>query len=118
MFDLLRTNTAFSSSLSPQKSKRIKGNTPPVASDVRPHGRRLNATVTTQDVRLSPALKQERDQDGKAEGTSTTRGQASSYSNKREPIVIPDSPSPVPSVITISSDSEDEVVRTSKGYAF
>ncbi|XP_072172100.1 homeodomain-interacting protein kinase 1-like [Diadema setosum] len=111
-----KTHTAFSSSLSPQKSKRIKGNTPPLvsASEARPHGRRLNATVTSQDVRLSPALKQERDVEGKRVGSSG-RGQASSYANKREPIVIPDSPSPTPSVITISSDSEDEVVRPAKG---
>ncbi len=30
------------------------------------------------------------------------------YNTKREPIVIADSPSPCPSVITISSDSEPE----------
>nr|XP_054761914.1 homeodomain-interacting protein kinase 2-like [Lytechinus pictus] len=114
-----KTHTAFSSSLSPQKSKRIKGNTPPMASESRAHGRRpLNTTTTTAtELRLSPALKQERDQDTKGDGILTTgRGaRISSYANKREPIVIPDSPSPTPSVITISSDSEDEVVRPSKG---
>ena len=104
--NLIRTNTAFSSSLSPQKSKRIKGNTPPVALDVRSHGRRLNATVTTQDVRLSPALKLggfsvKRDQDGKGEGAiHHQRAGYVVFKQARADRDPPDSPSPAPCVIT------------------
>nr|XP_006812981.1 PREDICTED: homeodomain-interacting protein kinase 2-like isoform X2 [Saccoglossus kowalevskii] len=109
------TSTRTSSminSLSPQKNKRVKENTPPV---VQP----LVTTVSSTSMNHNPlsgqsgnALVEPR---SKMVGLhkSTThvspKNSSSSYSRQRQTIVIADSPSPV-SIITISSDSEDETV--------
>lgn len=53
----------------------------------------------------SPSMKKEIDE-------AVSSIQTMSYSSQREPIVITDSPSPAPSVITISDDSDGETVET------
>ncbi|XP_071809087.1 homeodomain-interacting protein kinase 1-like [Asterias amurensis] len=100
-----KTHTAaFSSSLSPQKSKRVRGSSPP-STITQPPSTSTKASTTQESTRFNRSTKQE------AANLKTD----DSYSAKREPIVIPDSPSPVPSVITISSDSEDEPEKLTKG---
>ena len=108
LFSDYRTHTAaFSSSLSPQKSKRVRGSSPP-STITQPPTTSTKASTTQESTRFNRSTKQE------AANLKTD----DSYSAKREPIVIPDSPSPVPSVITISSDSEDEPEKLTKGYVF
>eukprot|EP00062_Callorhinchus_milii_P013411 gi/632961466/ref/XP_007896772.1/ PREDICTED: homeodomain-interacting protein kinase 2 [Callorhinchus milii] len=69
---------------SPQRSKRVKGNTPPRCAVVR--NSPACSTLTC----------------GWGETTSTSRDP------QRQTIVIPDTPSPAVSVITISSDTDEE----------
>ncbi|XP_069759281.1 homeodomain-interacting protein kinase 2 isoform X9 [Narcine bancroftii] len=75
------------SSHSPQRSKRVKENTPPRCAVV-------------QDSPACNTLTC-----GWGEATSTTQ------ENQRQTIIIPDTPSPAVSVITISSDTDDEEER-------
>ncbi|XP_051886880.1 homeodomain-interacting protein kinase 2 isoform X1 [Pristis pectinata] len=75
------------SSHSPQRSKRVKENTPPRCAVV-------------QDSPACNTLTC-----GWGEATSTTQ------ENQRQTIVIPDTPSPAVSVITISSDTDNEEER-------
>ncbi|XP_038050848.1 homeodomain-interacting protein kinase 2-like [Patiria miniata] len=105
-----KTHTAaFSSSLSPQKSKRVRGSSPP-STITQPPPPTQPAASTQPTTRYNRSTKQE---------SSTQRltgaNAEDSYSTKREPIVIADSPSPNPSVITISSDSEEETEKPAKG---
>ncbi|XP_067856014.1 homeodomain-interacting protein kinase 2 isoform X1 [Heptranchias perlo] len=72
---------------SPQRSKRVKENTPPRCAAV-------------QDSPACNTLTC-----GWGEATSTTQ------EHQRQTIIIPDTPSPAVSVITISSDTDDEVER-------
>ncbi|XP_071956142.1 homeodomain-interacting protein kinase 1-like [Antedon mediterranea] len=95
-----KTNPSFSSSLSPQK-KRVKANLSPT-----PDLSLTQVTYATERSNVaSTSIKQ-----------PASSAKNSQYSGKRDPIVIADSPSPVPSVITISSDSEEETEKpTDKG---
>uniref|UniRef100_UPI00398F5259 homeodomain-interacting protein kinase 2 isoform X3 n=1 Tax=Pristiophorus japonicus TaxID=55135 RepID=UPI00398F5259 len=72
---------------SPQRSKRVKENTPPRCAVVQDSPACSNLTC------------------GWGEATSTTR------EPQRQTIVIPDTPSPAVSVITISSDTDEEEER-------
>lgn len=87
-----RSQVAFSSSLSPQKSKRVRGSSPI-----------LHAADSSTKTSTSANMKKEMQEDGSM----------MAYSSQREPIVITDSPSPAPSVITISDDSDGETMETS-----
>lgn len=92
--DSQRTHVAFSSSLSPQKSKRVRGSSPPTY-----------VGDSAKKETTSPSMKKEIDE-------AVSSIQTMSYSSQREPIVITDTPSPAPSVITISDESDGETVET------
>ena len=96
-----------SSHLSPVK-KRVKENTPPSGS----------STVTNSSAATWPSHKESKS--SKGVHASHSQGAASpkeAYKEQRQTIVIPDTPSPAVSVITISSDSEEEEKHCSpKGY--
>ncbi|XP_029455633.1 homeodomain-interacting protein kinase 2 isoform X2 [Rhinatrema bivittatum] len=77
---------------SPQRSKRVKENTPPRCA-VPPNAPACGTSVTC----------------GWGDGASNNNsGGGSGRSRQRQTIIIPDTPSPAVSVITISSDTDEE----------
>ncbi|XP_077994181.1 homeodomain-interacting protein kinase 1-like isoform X2 [Glandiceps talaboti] len=109
------TSTRTSSminSLSPQKNKRVKENTPPVALQPSVTTVTSTSTVSSHTVHNEGPLVDSRTTILGLPKTETGRHHTKnkSYSTQRQPIVIPDTPSPAVSVITISSDSEEETV--------
>uniref|UniRef100_A0A669D5N9 non-specific serine/threonine protein kinase n=1 Tax=Oreochromis niloticus TaxID=8128 RepID=A0A669D5N9_ORENI len=88
----MSTNEVSSSQvvLSPQRSKRVKENTPPRCA-VLQNGSTSNCPPTETE-----------------QASSTTRDHQHQHNVPRQTIVIPDTPSPAVSIITISSDTDEE----------
>ncbi|XP_070550839.1 homeodomain-interacting protein kinase 2-like isoform X2 [Ptychodera flava] len=110
------TSTRTSSminSLSPQKNKRIKENTPPFAQPTVTTGTTTATSVSSGHLLTrcaSPPIESRNKSETRKTEMISQKNVNKSYSTQRQPIVIPDTPSPAVSVITISSDSEEETV--------
>lgn len=99
----MSTNEVSSSQvvLSPQRSKRVKENTPPRCA-VLQNGSTSNCPPT-QGCGGGGWGASETEQ-----ASSTTRDHQHQHNVPRQTIVIPDTPSPAVSIITISSDTDEE----------
>ncbi|XP_069384119.1 homeodomain-interacting protein kinase 2 isoform X4 [Paralichthys olivaceus] len=88
--------------LSPQRSKRVKENTPPRCA-VLQNGSASNNCPPPQPCGGSGWGAGEAEQ-----ASSTTRDHQHHHHVPRQTIIIPDTPSPAVSIITISSDTDEE----------
>ncbi|XP_035012234.1 homeodomain-interacting protein kinase 2 isoform X2 [Hippoglossus stenolepis] len=91
--------------LSPQRSKRVKENTPPRCA-VLQNGSAPNNCPPPQPCGGSGWGAGEAEQ-----ASSTTRDHQHQHHVPRQTIIIPDTPSPAVSIITISSDTDEEEDR-------
>ncbi|XP_060931850.1 homeodomain-interacting protein kinase 2 isoform X2 [Limanda limanda] len=91
--------------LSPQRSKRVKENTPPRCA-VLQNGSAQNNCPPLQTCGGSGWGGGEAEQ-----ASSTTRDHQHQHHVPRQTIIIPDTPSPAVSIITISSDTDEEEDR-------
>ncbi|CAB1322959.1 unnamed protein product [Coregonus sp. 'balchen'] len=88
--------------LSPQRSKRVKENTPPRCAVLQNNGPSSGSSC-------GPPLGCGGWGRGEAEqASSTTRDHHQHHNGQRQTIIIPDTPSPAVSIITISSDTDEE----------
>ncbi|XP_054883863.1 homeodomain-interacting protein kinase 2 isoform X3 [Poeciliopsis prolifica] len=94
--------------LSPQRSKRVKENTPPRCA-VLQNGSASHCPPT-QGCAGGGWGANEAEQ-----ASSTTRNHQHQHHVPRQTIIIPDTPSPTVSIITISSDSEDDDQKQNNG---
>lgn len=106
LFLLVRNASAYEVSssqvvLSPQRSKRVKENTPPRCG-VLQNGSVSNC-LAPQSCGGSGWGASDAEQT-----CSNTRDQQHQHHAPRQTIVIPDTPSPAVSIITISSDTDEE----------
>ncbi|XP_013980795.1 homeodomain-interacting protein kinase 2 isoform X1 [Salmo salar] len=87
---------------SPQRSKRLKENTPPRCAVLQNNGPSSGSSC-------GPPLGCGGWGRGEAEqASSTTRDHHQHHNGQRQTIIIPDTPSPAVSIITISSDTDEE----------
>uniref|UniRef100_A0A8C7FT21 non-specific serine/threonine protein kinase n=1 Tax=Oncorhynchus kisutch TaxID=8019 RepID=A0A8C7FT21_ONCKI len=87
---------------SPQRSKRLKENTPPRCAVLQNNGPSSSSSC-------GPPLGCGGWGRGEAEqASSTTRDHHQHHNGQRQTIIIPDTPSPAVSIITISSDTDEE----------
>ncbi|XP_047208967.1 homeodomain-interacting protein kinase 2 isoform X3 [Girardinichthys multiradiatus] len=87
--------------LSPQRSKRVKENTPPRCA-VLQNGSSSNCPAAQGCAGAGWGANEAE------QASSTTRDLQHQHHIRRQTIIIPDTPSPAVSIITISSDSEEE----------
>ncbi|MEQ2286548.1 Homeodomain-interacting protein kinase 2 [Ameca splendens] len=87
--------------LSPQRSKRVKENTPPRCA-VLQNGSSSNCPAGQGCAGPGWGTNEAE------QASSTTRDHQHQHHVRRQTIIIPDTPSPAVSIITISSDSEEE----------
>lgn len=90
--------------LSPQRSKRVKENTPPRCA-VLQNGSSASSNCAPPQGCGGGGW----GSGGEAEqASSTTRDHQHQHHGPRQTIIIPDTPSPAVSIITISSDTDEE----------
>ncbi|KAG5274036.1 hypothetical protein AALO_G00158460 [Alosa alosa] len=104
--------------LSPQRSKRVKENTPPRGTVVTNGPSSCSSSSTASSACVSAQSYGGGGGGGGGwrtggggmgeQASSTTRDPPQHHGHPRQTIVIPDTPSPTVSVITISSDTDDE----------
>ncbi|XP_061826132.1 homeodomain-interacting protein kinase 2 isoform X6 [Nerophis lumbriciformis] len=85
--------------LSPQRSKRVKENTPPRCAVLQSNS--ASICPNSQGCGWGGAMEAE-------QASSTTRDNMNQQHVPRQTIIIPDTPSPAVSIITISSDTDEE----------
>ncbi|XP_061891859.1 homeodomain-interacting protein kinase 2 isoform X4 [Entelurus aequoreus] len=85
--------------LSPQRSKRVKENTPPRCAVLQSNS--ASICPPSQGCGWGGAMEAE-------QASSTTRDNMNQQHVPRQTIIIPDTPSPAVSIITISSDTDEE----------
>nr|XP_057944213.1 homeodomain-interacting protein kinase 2 isoform X2 [Doryrhamphus excisus] len=90
--------------LSPQRSKRVKENTPPRCA-VLQNG---SASICPPSQSCGGGGGGWGAMEAEPPATSTTREHSNQQHVPRQTIIIPDTPSPAVSIITISSDTDDE----------